>query len=155
MGLKSLSILKPTNHGKVPLPHCRLAVSKAHLLSTQSLPLQHQPQLPAQHRPQGAGGTESSVNKLSLTLTLVITRYDSKSRAWPHANGLSYKKHVKYARMHGNSVSPICVIAMKKRAAVSPCLSCPVQPSKSTFPSQAAAYKTNYFFDLLSATTNQ
>lgn len=92
MGLKSLSILKPTNHGKVPLPHCRLAVSKAHLLSTQSLPLQHQPQLPAQDRPQGAGGTESSVNKLSLTLTIVITRYDSKSRAWPHANGLSYKK---------------------------------------------------------------
>lgn len=106
VGLKSLSILQPTNHGKVPLPHCRLAVSKAHLLSTQSLPLQHQPQLPAQHRPQGAGGTESSVNKLSLTLTLAITRYDSKSRAWPHAPACHTKKHVK-CRMHGNSVSPI------------------------------------------------
>jgi hypothetical protein len=121
-------------------------VSKAHLLATNSLRLQHQPQLPAQHRLQG--GTETLRAQIVLTLTLAITLYDRKSRAWPHATARHKQKHIK-CRMHGNSVSPTCVLAMKNRVDVSPCL-CNRQNQHS--PHWLRPTRTNTIFDLLSAT---
>jgi hypothetical protein len=91
------------------------------------------------------------VNKLSLTLTLAITRYDSKSRAWPHATACDTKKTREVPHARQQCQPYMCPCHEKKGS----CQSLPVQPSKSTFPSQAAAYKNRNFFDLLSATTNQ